>query len=986
MKRSKKILSIFLAILMVAGMFPGTAAFAAETVETDVTDKTASDNANVPEGAVTPDGTTPDGATSDGTTTDGTTPDGATPDGTTSDGTTTDGTTPDGTTPDGTTPDGTTTNGTTPDGTTPDGTTPDGTTPDGTTPDGTTPDSEKTANDEEPANDETTDGEEGKTLSAEPLAEVFLDNVFGDDANDGATESTAVKTFARAKELLAENGTIWLVGTYKFSGTDTWSLAEKGNAMVKRYKVGSTSSMIEIMDNSSCLTLENIVLDGGKDRWPGGIAHDNAIVFGYNGGKLILNSGAVLQNNDSSYMGSGVSGWNGFELVMNGGSAIRGNENHGHEYGGGVLIADGTFIMNGGSISSNASNRGGGVAIVAGNFQMNGGSIDGNRTYANGPQPGYGGGLYISGYEEFSGAPATAVGGNASFTMTGGSIQNNHAQSVGGGILTFPQQGNKVTLNISGGQISNNYTEDSGGGICMYFKDSALNMTGGEISNNTAARYGGGIYQYQTVDATLNGGSVVNNNAAWDGGGAYLTNGSRLMLYSGAISGNCTDGSGGGVDIERGSLFWMAGGEVKENIAKMFGGGVYIPFSSRERFHMIGGLLQGNSSEMAAGSDGRVWRGDGVYVGGTFEIGKNAVISPDNDVFLLSNQGKHIEVISPFTGNTGEAPIQITSNTEDVEDQQIGTKLVHYSEKAGGAEAAAKADADGIFVPSSYMPEELMIGESAYEKDWMTYVPTVEVSYKWVGETHPTDTEVPTSDTIRKGTEYTAKEQQPTQENYLFKGWFTDEDCTAAFADGTKIDASTTLYGKWVAITPVNVEISGEKTLDGKAPKGSNFEFTLTDEAGQLLQTKPAVDGKISFDPLTFDAAGTYKFKVSEKVGADEKIEYDKTVYDVTVEVALDENSNSYIARISYAVDGQAVDAITFKNTTKPVDPDKPVDPEKPDKPDKPDKPEKPADPTKGPKTGDSSNIMMWALLCLLSVSGITAAQIYIKKKGKENR
>lgn len=635
------------------------------------------------------------------------------------------------------------------------------------------------------------------------LTDVYLDDDSGDNTNDGKTADTAVKTFEKAKELLAENGTIWLRGTYDVSGSQTWSLADKGNAMVKRYRQGKDgtpiyTNMIELASDAE-LTLENIVIDGNKEEWKEGEYHNNSIIAGLKGGKLILNNGTVLQNNNASYMGAAVSGWDGFELIMNDGAVIRNNECHGHEYGGGVFVAQGTFIMNGGTISGNRANRGGGVAINDGSFEMYGGEIANNSTYLNiGSQPGYGGGVYLSSEEGYSGAPATDISGDVTFTMTGGSIHNNHAQGVGGGILTFPSGGYKVSLNISGGEITENFTEDSGGGICMYFTDSILNMTGGEISNNTAQKYGGGIYQYNTLDSTINGGRIINNTASY-GGGVHLYFSSRLMLYSGEISDNTAD-FGGGVNIERNSLFYMNGGEVKRNTANMFGGGVNISFNSG-RFHMIDGEIQGNQALLDGSSAG-------VNVGNVFELGGTAKIDPDNDVFLYSNSGKHIDMISTYTGTTGAEPIQITSNTKDIENTQIGTKLVLYKAEAGGEAAAAQADEDGIFVPSQYMEDGLMIGESQYEKEWMTYVEGVSVKYEWVSTDNPSDVTPPRTDKIKKGTEYTAKEQKKSSEGYAFDGWYIDKECTQKFVEKTKLDITTTLYGKWtkqseIPLTPL---------------------------------------------------------------------------------------------------------------------------------------------------------------------------------------
>lgn len=88
---------------------------------------------------------------------------------------------------------------------------------------------------------------------------VYLDGVKGDDYNNGSNEEQAVKTFAKAKELLDVNGTIYVTGTVTVSGTETWSLENYGSAKVVRKTGGSVIELIE----GANLTLEHITIDGG---------------------------------------------------------------------------------------------------------------------------------------------------------------------------------------------------------------------------------------------------------------------------------------------------------------------------------------------------------------------------------------------------------------------------------------------------------------------------------------------------------------------------------------------------------------------------------------------------------------------------------------------------------------------------------------------------------------------------------------------------
>lgn len=88
--------------------------------------------------------------------------------------------------------------------------------------------------------------------------EVYLSNE-GSDDNSG-TEEAPVKTFARAKELLATDGTIYIIdGMLTVSDSQSWSLEGYGQATVKR---AGGSTIVELTEGAS-LTLEHIILDGG---------------------------------------------------------------------------------------------------------------------------------------------------------------------------------------------------------------------------------------------------------------------------------------------------------------------------------------------------------------------------------------------------------------------------------------------------------------------------------------------------------------------------------------------------------------------------------------------------------------------------------------------------------------------------------------------------------------------------------------------------
>ena len=614
--------------------------------------------------------------------------------------------------------------------------------------------------------------EESAAFAVSAVTGIYLDQTHGDDANDGLTKDTAVRTLEKANELANANGTrdIFLASVYQVTGTENWDL---GGKTIHRYKLGGY--MIELKDASASLTLKDVVIDGAEYS----VAAENAaetdsIIKAASGGTIELKSGAILENNKAAQFGSGILAINGVEITMEDGAVIRNNTNRNYELGGGILLGNGsTFTMNGGEISGNTANGGGGVAIIGSTMVMNGGTISNNSTYKTSGQGSYGAGVYVADYANASGGNILFKPKPASFEMNGGKITGNKALDYGGGILTFPQQSKKITINIKNGEISENQvTEGSGGAIAAFFGVTELNINGGILTKNSAKNYGGGVFLYDATNVTISGGTISENKAS-QGGGVYLWPTSAANQTGGSIENNVAN-AGGGVC-----------------------GGTYT---------MTGGVIKDNNNSLTEEAR-RSTRGDGVYVGTAFNLGKAAEISTNNDVYLEkgareAKEGRYINVISPYTGASTAKPIQIHSEDVTVEGAEIGTQLVRYTAVAGGEAAAAQADANGIFVPSWKMQKGLVIGQSkaAGKTDWMTYVPSIRIQYQWVSTDNPSDVTPPADDYIRTGTAYTAKAQEATHQGYSFKGWFTDDACTLSYTDGTVLSTDTILYGKWEKI------------------------------------------------------------------------------------------------------------------------------------------------------------------------------------------
>ena len=721
------------------------------------------------------------------------------------------------------------------------------------------------------------DGESTETGdSTTPETAIYLDQQHGADDNDGLSEATAVKTIEKANELAnAKNiKDICLSSFYQVTGTETWDL---GGKTLHRYGLGGY--MIELVDASASLTLSNIVIDGAECTVDAAhAAETDSIIKAANGGTIVLNSGAILQNNKAAQFGSGILANNRVNITMEDGAIIRNNTNRNYELGGGILIGNGsTFTMNGGEISGNTANGGGGVAIIGSTMVMNNGTISNNSTYQTSGQGSYGAGVYVADYANSSGGDTLFTATPASFEMNGGKITGNKALDYGGGIVTFPQQSKKITININNGEISGNkVTKGSGGAVAAFFGVTELNIKGGTLTGNSAYQFGGGVFLYQATNVTISGGTISENKALRGGGGVCLREGSAVK---------------------------QTGGSIENNVAKV-GGGIYSG-----TYTMTGGVIKDNNNSLTEAARLSTL-GDGVFVGTAFNLGNNAEISTNNDVYLtagdsIPKEGRYINVISQYTGASTAKPIQIHSEDRTVENTEIGTQLVRYTTDAGGEVAAAKADTDGIFVPSWKMPEGLVIGQSkaAGKTDWMTYVPAVKIQYQWVSTDNPTDVTPPANDYIRTGRAYTAKAQQNSHQGYTFDGWYTDTTCTVPYVNGTVLNTDTVLYGRWKA---EHGNLSVAKTVagnNGDTSKAFNFTVTLGDTG---------ING--TFGEMTFaDGVATFVLKHGESktaVGLPAGI-----TYTVTEAEADKDGYTTTSVNASGSIIKDDTAAVTFTNT-----------------------------------------------------------------------
>ena len=193
-------------------------------------------------------------------------------------------------------------------------------------------------------------------------------------------------------------------------------------------------------------------------------------------------------------------------------------------------------------------------------------------------------------------------------------------------------------------------------------------------------------------------------------------------------------------------------------------------------------------------------------------------------------------------------------------------------------------------------------------------------------------------------------------------------------------DAQTATFTNVYRAAPASIKIAAIKTLAGRDLRDGEFSFALTGEgdAADISRTaKNDARGNVSFDELTFEAPGVYTFRISEVKGIEEGMTYDESVYTITVTV-VDNGEGQLEASLSYTKNGEAVEAIEFRNTfTEPKTPEKP--PVKPDTPIPPTTPKGPGKPGKSggivtrgflPQTGDTAVAAM-VIAAALAIAGI---------------
>ncbi|MCJ1662998.1 YSIRK-type signal peptide-containing protein [Staphylococcus sp. NRL 18/288] len=130
---------------------------------------------------------------------------------------------------------------------------------------------------------------------------------------------------------------------------------------------------------------------------------------------------------------------------------------------------------------------------------------------------------------------------------------------------------------------------------------------------------------------------------------------------------------------------------------------------------------------------------------------------------------------------------------------------------------------------------------------------------------------------------------------------------------------------------PANIQLKVTKRLEGGQLKGNDYTFDLIDLAnpGQPVQEATNdLDGNVNFKAIKYNQSGTYNYVITEKVGAETNVDYDKMSVNVIVKVDKDPATGNLQANVQYvSTGGKSIGAndTEFNNKVIPPVPPTPV-------------------------------------------------------------
>ena len=418
-------------------------------------------------------------------------------------------------------------------------------------------------------------------------------------------------------------------------------LKSAGGIFTLKRSAALLTSLITVQ-NDATLLMEGIVLNGGAlwdqqaltvqadtTRTNSGLMADHPLILINAGATLILNDGAILQNNHNTGSGDCAGIRNSGKLTLNNGSLIRLCSYHpagaasgtvagaicstgpnsvvtmnGHATiagcmseaddndAGGIFSGHGSLVMMNGNSSvygCYSKNTGGGVTQRENKFIMNGSaSIHHCASKSGGGIAAYTDAtVEMQGNASVHSNEASELAGGVSLSMRGAgggatlhmndntSIYNNRSKKVAGGVAN---ESGRIYLQDNAG-IRNNQSGMNGGGVALSGTPTAqgtLYMAGGRISHNAAKTTQGGISMDSHATVHLRFGEIAYNTASESGGGIYASGLTDTIRISGGRIASNKAPTAAGIGVNNQTVLYMTGGEISGNQASQKAGGLFI--------------------------------------------------------------------------------------------------------------------------------------------------------------------------------------------------------------------------------------------------------------------------------------------------------------------------------------------------------------------------------------------------------------------------
>ena len=217
-------------------------------------------------------------------------------------------------------------------------------------------------------------------------------------------------------------------------------------------------------------------------------------------------------------------------------------------------------------------------------------------------------------------------------------------------------------------------------------------------------------------------------------------------------------------------------------------------------------------------------------------------------------------------------------------------------------------------------------------KFWVSGDKTVTVQKEWVGDEEADRKDI-TVQLVADGKKLDGMTKTLTKAS----GWSAEFSKLPGIKDGKPIvytvEETNTPDGYTSKVEPINesnvikvvntsnkpkvsnakVTLKLKKAFEGGELKGDDFEFVAKDSNDKVVgTTKNKKDGSITFDNITVDHAGTFKYTITETKGSDKTITYsDKTI---TATVVVVEKDNALVVeQVTYSDGENATDTFTNK-------------------------------------------------------------------------